>query len=66
MTFKNILIDGDQAAVEIDFEFTAREDIPDFRGQGPAKKGDVQRGSWGALYKFRGDRITSIKLYNWR
>ena len=28
MTFKNIILDGDKGAVEVDFEFTAREDNP--------------------------------------
>ena len=65
--FKNILIDGDGAAVEVEAEFTFKKEMPSFGDHGGTVwKGDVRHVGWGAFYKLRGDRITEIKLYNWR
>lgn len=33
-------------------------------GQGPVKKGKVRHNYFGAFYRFEGDRIASVRVYN--
>ena len=63
LTFTNILLENDQAAVVLDSEITLKEDTPDLWGYGPAAKGAVLHGDFAAFYKFRGDKITHVTVY---
>ena len=58
----NMLMDGDNEAVEIDVEFTFGIDLPDFP-LGPAKKGDILQNKIGAFYKIKGGKIVYITIY---
>jgi hypothetical protein len=63
MTFHNILIDGDQMAVEIDAVITFKEDYPDYYA-GPFLKGDVRHIKWAAFFEIEDGKIKSVKKYN--
>ncbi len=62
MTPKNIIVQGDQAAVEIHDRFEAKEDIDDFLGQKLAK-GDTMELTLCGIYKVEGDKIKEITIY---
>jgi ketosteroid isomerase-like protein len=64
LTFINILLENDIAAVVLDSEITLKTDTPDLGGYGPASKGDVLHGDFAGIYKFRGDKITHVKIYD--
>jgi len=61
----NILIDGDNVAVQINSEFKFSEDAPDFFLR-PAKKGDSFLAKIGVFYKIRDDKIVHITIYEFR
>jgi hypothetical protein len=62
MTPKNIIIQGDQAAIEIHDRFEAKEDVDDFLGQKFAK-GDTFELNLCAVYKVEGNKIKDITIY---
>ncbi len=57
-----IFIDGDNIAVEISDELTAKVDIPDLMGT-PVKANESIVVKFGAFYDARGDKICRIRLY---
>ena len=58
----NILVDGDKVAIEIESEFTARVDMPDFHGAS-LKSGDKIKMKFAAFYDTRNDQFCHIRLY---
>ena len=62
MTPENILIDGDQAAVEITDRFTARADIDDFLGHS-LKQGEQLVLHLCAIYRVKNRQIVSACIY---
>lgn len=62
MTPKNIIIQGEQAAIEIHDRFEAKQDIDDFMGQKLAK-GDTLELSVCGIYKVEDNRIKEITIY---
>jgi len=62
MTPKNIIVQGDHAAVEIHDRFEAKEDIDDFLGQ-KFSKGDTLELSLCGIYRVEGNRIKDITIY---
>lgn len=62
MQLKNVLLDGNQAAVEIEAVIRVFEDRPNFHIR-PLKKGDSITLRMVAIYGISGDRISSVKLY---
>ena len=58
----NIVIDGDKVAVEVDDDFVAKVDLPDFLGQS-LKAGDSFKAKFSGFYDIRGDRICHMRLY---
>ena len=62
MTPKNIIIQGEQAAIEIQDRFVAKQDINDFMGQKLAK-GDTLELSVCGIYKVEDNRIKEITIY---
>ena len=62
MSAENILIDGNQAAVEILDSFTAKVDIEDFMGQ-PMKAGDNFILPLCAVYKVENGQILTASIY---
>ncbi len=59
----NIVIDGDNVAIEIESEFEARVDLPDFHGNA-LKKGDKIKVRFAAFYDTRDDQFCHIRLYS--
>ena len=62
MVPKNILVDGDKAAVEVENKFEAKIDIPDFLGKS-FKAGESFTGRFSGFYETRGDKICHVRLY---
>ena len=62
MQLKNVLLDGNQAAVGIEAVIQVFEDRPNFHIR-PLKKGDSITLRMVAIYGISGDRISSVKLY---
>jgi len=62
MTSKNIIIQGEQAAIEIHDRFEAKQDIDDFMGQKFAK-GDTFELSVCGVYKVEENRIKELTIY---
>ncbi len=62
MTPKNIILEGDQAAVEIHDRFEAKQDIDDFLGQ-KFSKGDTMELNLCGIYKVEGNKIKEITIY---
>jgi hypothetical protein len=59
---KNMLLDGDIVAAEIDVEMIFSRDMPEFPFR-PMKKGDSIVLNNGAFYKIRDGRIAHISVY---
>lgn len=59
----NILIDGDDVAVELKTEFHALEDIPKFHLGPSFKKGDKIQWILSAFYKIRDGKIAHVQIY---
>ena len=57
------MIDGDNEAIEIESEFEARVDLPDFHGNAH-KKGDKIKVRFAAFYDTRDDQFCHIRLYS--
>jgi len=62
MTPKNIIVQGDQAAIEIYDRFEAKKDIDDFLGQ-KFSKGDTLELNLCGIYKVEGNKIKEITIY---
>jgi ketosteroid isomerase-like protein len=62
LTPTNILIDGDNVAMQLDVKFTFPLDVPNFH-LGPAKKGDSFSSKIAVFYKINNGKITHITLY---
>ena len=58
----NIVIDGDKVAIEIESEFEARVDLPDFHGKA-LKKGDRTKIRFAVFYDTRNEQFCHIRLY---
>lgn len=59
----NIVIDGDNVAIEIESEFEARVDLPDFHGNA-LTKGDKIKIRFAVFYDTRDDQFCRIRLYS--
>ena len=59
----NILIDGDRIAAEVESEFVAKADLPDFLGQS-LKAGNSFKAKFSCFYDIRNDLICHVRLYN--
>jgi len=57
-----IVIDGDKVAIEIESEFEARVDLPDFHGKA-LTKGDKTKIRFAVFYDTRDDQFCHIRLY---
>ena len=62
MTARNILIDGDSAAVEIIDKFTAKKAVAEFMGSS-FKTGDTMTLRLCALYRVSNNKITHVSIY---
>ena len=62
MTPKNILVEGVQAAIEIQDRFEAKQGVDDFLGQ-KFSKGDTLELNLCGIYKVEGTRIKEITIY---
>jgi len=62
MTPKNIIVEGDQAAIEIHDRFEAKQDVDDFLGQ-KFSQGDSFELNLCGVYKVEGNRIKEITIY---
>ena len=62
MTPKNIILENDQAAIEIHDRFEAKQDVDDFLGQ-PFSKGDSLELNLCGIYKVEENKIKQITLY---
>ena len=62
MTPENIIIEGDQAAIEIHDRFEAKKDIDDFLGQ-KFSKGDALDLNLCGVYTVEGNKIKKITIY---
>lgn len=60
---QNILVDGDKAAVELENEFEAKADIPDFLGKS-LKAGESTTARFGAFYDIRDGKISQVRIYS--
>ncbi len=58
----NIMIDGDNVAAEIESEFEARVELPDFYGN-ELKEGDKIKIKFAVFYDTRDDQFCYIRLY---
>jgi ketosteroid isomerase-like protein len=56
--------DGDVLLSEMQVEFTATRDCPDFM-HGPLRQGEKMTGRFFASYKLRGDQISRLALAWW-
>ena len=59
----NIVVDGDNVAIEIESEFEARVDLPDFHGNA-LTKGDKIKIRFAVFYDTRDDQFCRIRLYS--
>ena len=62
MTPINIIIEGNQAAVEIHDRFEAKQDIDDFLEK-KFSKGDILELNFCGIYKVEGDKIKEVTIY---
>jgi hypothetical protein len=62
MTPVNIILENDQAAIEIHDHFEAKQDVDDFLGQS-FSKGDSLELNLCGIYKMEGNKIKQITLY---
>ena len=60
---QNILIVGDKAAVELENEFEAKTEIPDFLGKS-LKVGESTVARFGAFYDIRDGKVAHVRIYS--
>lgn len=69
MAFKEIMkpqtifVLGDKAAVELENEFVAKAEIPDFFGKS-LKVGESTMANFGAFYDIRDGKIAHVRIYS--
>lgn len=64
LTPRLVVRDGDDMMAELDGEFTASADKPDFM-HGPLRRGETLRVRFFAVYRFRDQQITRLALAWW-
>ena len=60
---QKIFIEGNKAAVELENEFVAKADIPDFLGKS-LKVGESTTARFGAFYDIRDGKIAHVRIYS--
>ncbi len=60
---QKIFVEGDKAAVELENEFIAKADIPDFLGKS-LKVGESTTARFGAFYDIRDGKIAHVRIYS--
>ncbi len=63
MTPQKIFVEGDKAAVELENEFVAKADIPDFLGKS-LKVGESTTARFRAFYDIRDGKIAHVRIYS--
>ena len=60
---QKIFVEGDKAAVELENEFVAKADMPDFLGKS-LKVGESTTARFGAFYDIRDGKIAHVRIYS--
>ncbi len=60
---QKIFVEDDKAAVELENEFVAKADIPDFLGKS-LKTGESTTARFGAFYDIRDGKIAHVRIYS--